>query len=167
MSLPDRLTGLAEDYARSRDIELTGRLGQGKDGSVWHTSRLSAIKIHEQQASYRHELAAYMRLRDLQLTEVAGFNVPSLVDFDDGLLAIEMEVVYPPFIVDFASARLDFDPEFIEDEGNTLEDFVRSRFDEQTDQVMGIYHELIARAGIYLTDLHPQNIKFGRADFSP
>lgn len=72
-----------------------------------------------------------------------------------------------PFIVDFASARLEFDPEFIEDEGNTLEDFVRSRFDERMDQVMAIYHELIARAGIYLTDLHPQNIKFGRPDSPP
>jgi hypothetical protein len=90
-----------------------------------------------------------MRLRDLQVTKVASFNVPALIDSEDGLLAIEMEVVYPPFIVDFASARLDFDPELIEDEGNSLEDFVRSRFDDRTDQVMGIYYELEQRAHCY------------------
>src|SRR5947208_9075576 len=124
MSSPDKLLGAAQEYARLRDIEVAGRLGQGKDGSVWHTSRLSALKIHEQEESYRHELAAYMRLRDLSITKVADFNVPSLLDSDERLLALEIDVVYPPFIVDFASARLDFDPELIEDEGNTFEDFV-------------------------------------------
>jgi hypothetical protein len=96
----------------------------------------------------------------LAITAIGGFHVPTMIDYDDDLRVIEMSVVSPPFIVDFASARLDFDPELIEDEGNTLEDFVRSRFDERTDQVMAICHELIARAGIFLTDLHPHNIKF-------
>ena len=76
------------------------------------------------------------------------------------LQIIEMSVVVPPFIVDFASARLDADPQLIEDAGNTMDDFVRSRFDDRTDIVMGVYCELINKAGMYLTDLHPHNIKF-------
>lgn len=74
--------------------------------------------------------------------------VPAMLDHDDELSAIEMEIVFPPFIVDFASARLDVPSDLIEDKGNTLVDLVRERFDERADQVLGLYYDLIARAGI-------------------
>ena len=103
-----------------------------------------------------------MRFMKREIESVGGFNVPRLINFDDDLLILEMSIVFPPFIVDFASARLDQDPQLIEDPDNTFEDFVRSRFDDRTDEVMALYYELIAKAGMYLTDLHPQNIKFAR-----
>lgn len=124
------------------------------------TSRQTALKIHIVQASYLFERDAYRRLLDVELYDVAGFALPTLVAYDDDLLAIEMTIVSPPFIVDFASARLDIPLDLIEDEGHTFFDFVQERFGEQTTDVLGVYEELIVHAGIYLTDLHPHNIKF-------
>lgn len=83
----------------------TGMLGKGKDGSVWRTSRLSALKIHATSTSYLPERDAYIRLQEVGVAKVAGFNVPALYVFDDELLAIEMEIIIPPFVVDFASTR--------------------------------------------------------------
>ena len=139
-------------------------LGAGKDGGVWLTDRTTAVKIHERVESYRAERNAYMRFRDVGVTDVNGFAVPGLIGYDDELLAIEMEIVSPPFVVDFASAAIDVDPELIEDEGHTLADMVRERFgDDLAQAVLDVREELIARAGVYLSDLHGHNIKFGPA----
>ena len=152
----------ADLYARRTGQSLLGLLGQGKDGGVWFTSVGHAIKAHVRPESYRAERNAYMRFRDVGLDEVKGFAVPSLMGYDDELLVIEMTVVPPPFVVDFASVVLDVDPELIEDEGHTLADLVRERFgDARVDAVLGIRDELIVRAGAYLSDLHGHNIKFG------
>ena len=150
----------AEQYVRDCDIALAAQLGSGKDGCVWRTTRPSALKVHELATSYQFERDAYIRLRNLQIRKLIGFTVPLMLEHDDELLAIEMEIVFPPFIVDFASARLDEPPNLIEDEGHTLADLVRERFDENADRVLALHDELIARAGIYLMDLHPHNIKF-------
>jgi hypothetical protein len=141
-------------------ISTAGLLGGGKDGSVWRTSRLTALKVHERIESYQAERDAYARLRDLQIRDIAGFAVPLLRGHDDKLGALEMDIVFPPFVVDFASARLDRPSELIEDEGHTLIDMIRERFDDRADEVIALYEELIASAGIYLSDFHPHNIKF-------
>jgi hypothetical protein len=151
----------AEQYAGRRQMALGEILGAGKDGSVWRTARTSALKIHAIEASYRIERNAYFRLRDLKVEEVAGFAVPTILDHDDELLAIEMTTVTPPFLLDFASAIFDEPPDFIEDEGHTFEDFIRARFDEHTQAVLDLYDELAARTGIFLPDMHSQNVKFG------
>jgi hypothetical protein len=157
LSVADRTS----EFCRVRGISLLDHLGKGKDGGVWLTSAGSALKIHERPESYQHEVAAYIRFLSLGLEEVAGFAIPILLGFDDELLAIEMAIVTPPFVVDFASARLDLPDDLIEDEGNTLEDLVRERFGEQADQVMAIHFQLATAAGVFLTDLHPHNIKLG------
>jgi hypothetical protein len=151
----------AENYASAKKIELVGVLGAGKDGTVWRTNRSTALKIHVVASSYRIERNAYMRLTDLKVKEVAGFSVPRWVDHDDTLQAIEMTAVTPPYILDFASAIFDEPPDFIEDEGHTFEDFIRARFDEHTQAVLDLYDELAARTGIFLPDMHSQNVKFG------
>ena len=129
---------------------------------MWRRSRPSALKLHERGESYRAERNAYMRFRDVDLFEVNGFAVPVLVNHDDELLAIEMQIVFPPFVLDFASVVLDVDPELIEDEGHTLADLVAERFGaDRAAAVLDLREELIARAGAYLSDLHGHNIKFG------
>jgi hypothetical protein len=85
-----------------------------------------------------------------------------MLEQDDALWAIEMEIVFPPFIVDFASARFDSPPDLIEDHGHTLDDLIHERFEERAEEVLAIHGELAARAGIYLLDLHPHNIKFAQ-----
>ena len=147
-------------YLDRHRISTVGLLGEGKDGSVWQTSRRNALKVHERLESYRAERDAYIRLRDLEIRRVAGFTVPLLRGHDDELGALEMDIVVPPFVVDFASAHIDRPPELIEDEGHTLLDMIRERFDERADEVIALYDDLIASAGIYLSDFHPHNIKF-------
>lgn len=166
MPTPVQLVARADEYARRRRIVRAGLLGEGKDGAVWHTRHrndltgATALKIHQYAASYQSERNAYVRLRDVRLTGVGGFNIPALLDHDDDLLAIEMQIVSPPFVLDFASAQLDADPELIEDPGYTLEDLVRERFGDRADVVLGLRDDLIVRAGVYVSDLHPHNIKF-------
>jgi hypothetical protein len=89
-----------------------------------------------------------------------------LIDYDDDRLAIEMSIVFPPFIVDFASARFDRLPDLIEDEGHTLIDLIRERFEHRAEEVIALCEELGSRAGIYLTDLNPHNVKFISPDRS-
>jgi hypothetical protein len=135
-------------------------VGEGKDGMVWSTNRRSAVKFHFQEESYRIERDAYIRLRDCDATRIAGVALPELHEYDDVLLAIEMTVVAPPYCVDFASAIFDNPPDFNEDEGHTFEDFIRDRFDERADEALAFYYELAQRTGIYLPDLHRDNLKF-------
>lgn len=159
MSTPN-LENRADQYLRRFHAVRVGEPWFGKDGHVWRTSRLSALKVHERRESYLAERDAYLRLNELRIRAIAGFSVPEMLGHDDALLTIEMTIVFPPFIVDFASAVLDFPPELNEDEGHTLADLVRERFDERAADVLAIYEELVERAGIYLSDPHPNNIKF-------
>jgi hypothetical protein len=154
----------AQKFVEDRHLSLADVIGAGKDGSVWQTTRSSALKIHVIDSSYTVERNAYMRFRDLNVSNVAGFAIPKLLEFDDELLAIEMTGVTPPYLVDFASAIFDVEPDFIEDDGHTFEDFIRTRFDARADAVLDLYYELAARTGIYLTDMHSQNVKFSNAD---
>jgi hypothetical protein len=147
-------------YLSREGIATLERLGEGKDGAVWRTSRWSAVKTHERPESYRAERNAYIRLQQVGLTEIAGFAIPILCAYDDENLVIEMEIVTPPYVLDFASVRLDVPDDLIEDEGHTLADMIRDRFDERADEVIALCEELASAAGIYLTDVHRHNIKF-------
>src|SRR4051812_48974792 len=122
MTGPPIIQSRLEEYCRRYSARAVSSLGLGKDGSVWQSDRQTAIKIHLHAESYATEIKAYIRLRELDLTEIAGFAVPYLLDFDDELLAIEMSIVSPPYLLDFASAILDRPSDLIEDEGNTLVD---------------------------------------------
>ena len=46
---------------------------------------------------------------------ILGLNVPQLLRIDQEFRAIEMTIVRPPFLLDFADALLDEPPDFSED----------------------------------------------------
>jgi len=84
--------------------------------------------------------------------------VPAPISHHDELLIIHMEIVRPPFVVDFASAGLD-GPLF-DYSAETLVEWVESRkelFEENWPRVMKIIAEFRAQ-GIYLSDVKPGNI---------
>lgn len=83
-----------------------------------------------------------------------------MIRFDDELMAIEMSVVAPPYLLDFASARFDSPTDLIEDEGHPLADLVYDRFGERAPEVFHLREQLERLAGIYLIDVHPHNVKF-------
>jgi len=80
---------------------------------------------------------------------------------DEALLAVEMTIVQPPFVLDFASAYLDeAAPEFPED---VMEEWLASKkeeFGSNWARAAGVLAAL-RRLGIHMTDVHPGNIKFG------
>lgn len=93
-------------YARLRGVQLngTGFLGAGQDGTVWRTPADSAIKVFHREGAFACELAAYQRLAELDMAQVNEFVIPRVIDFDDNLQVIEMDIVSPPTSSTLASA---------------------------------------------------------------
>lgn len=72
----------------------------------------SALKLHEAEESYARERDVYRRLAEHRIDQVCGFDIPAMIDCDDELWVLEMTIVKPPFVFDFAGAWLDWRPEF-------------------------------------------------------
>ena len=155
----------AASYAagRGRDIDPNMRFGWGYDGIVLGTRAGSAIKSLGFERLYLRERDVYQRLQERQVDEICGFAVPRLLDFDDALSCIEMEIVAPPFVLDFAGAYLDRRPDYPDDvmeewQQEKLEQFGAERWD-----VVQLVMAHFARMGIYLADVKPGNIVFSES----
>jgi hypothetical protein len=152
----------AELYARRHSLTLSSDLkfGWGYDGVVIGSTAGSAIKALGFELLYHRERDVYLRLAQYGVEEVLGFSVPALLGFDDELWCIEMEVVSPPFVLDFAGAYLDRRPDYPDEvleewQEEKLEQFGAERWDV-VQQVMAHF----AGMGIYLADVKPGNIMF-------
>ena len=153
-------------YASRRGLELAETLGSGKDGIVLvakHKGRPAdvALKALCWDEAYLPEKLVYERLDSQGVTRVLGFNVPQLVGSDDALRVIEMTVVKPPFVLDFAGAHLDARPEFSGEIWADWEADKREKFEERWPQVQRVLDAFEA-LGVYLLDVSPSNITFGR-----
>jgi hypothetical protein len=151
-------------YASRHELELAERLGSGKDGIVLVAKGKAkpanlAIKVLWLNEPYFREKQVYERLKSLGVEDVAGFNVPQLVGFEDDLRVIAMTIVKRPFVLDFAGAHLDQRPEFPEEVWADWEADKREKFEERWPAVqaaLNAFEEL----GIYLLDVSPSNIAF-------
>lgn len=135
-------------------------LGWGVDGVVYPSpSRMTAAKVHSRPETFAKELAVFRRLTEHEVEEVQGFAVPQLIRADEVLRVIEMSVVSPPFLLDFAAATLDFEPDFPE---GTDEWWARVRddFGDDFPVAESVYWELVQKYGIYYWDLKPRNLQF-------
>lgn len=135
-------------------------LGSGAEGFVFPSPHATAVKVFTYPEKFERELAAYQRLRERGVSEILGFAVPRLVAYSRDLLVIEMTIVQPPFILDFAESRLDVPLDFPEGEDEWWER-VAALFGERFPIVRDLYGALVARCGIYYYDLAPRNIHFG------
>jgi hypothetical protein len=93
-----------------------------------------------------------------------GFAVPQLIHHDARLCVVEMAIVSPPLVLDFAGAYLDRRPDCPNDvmeewHADKLEQFREERR-ETVQRIMGHF----ARIGIYLADVKPGNITFAESD---
>lgn len=160
-----KLLANAEAYAESKGIRVIRKqkLGYGSDGSVWRTSRPSAVKALHTEAKYRNELECYKRLSEANVSVLCGFHVPLLEGFADELLVIEMSIVTPPFLLDFGKVWIDqpppyfFDPQQI---ANTQAD-ARELFGRAWPDVQFVLYQLRKQFGIYYADPRPGNINCG------
>jgi hypothetical protein len=100
---------------------------------VFATERQSAIKVLRFQRLYERERDVYFRLQSQSIVEVAGFSVPQLIHHDDRLWVVEMGIVSPPFVLDFAGAYLDQRPDYPDEvmeewQADKLEQFGEERW---------------------------------------
>jgi hypothetical protein len=154
-SLQERL----DAYVRPRGIIVTGRLGFGKDGSVWNTADATAIKVYGRIDAYERERDVYARLAQHGVSEVSGHAIPRVLNTAEDLHVIEMLIVQPPFVLDFATAKLDEPMEFPEEIMGEWAARKREEFGKNWPKVVWILREL-ERMEIYMLDVHPGNIKF-------
>lgn len=144
-------------------VKLIDRLGDGKDGNVFKANSERAVKFLNSDELYRRELRAYQILRQRNIARINGFNIPRLARYDDPLRAIEMSIVQPPFLLDFASAytideynRFEFTEDVLaETETRHLE-----MFDERWPVVNDLCNAFTCETGLVLLDLSLNNVKF-------
>jgi hypothetical protein len=151
-------------YASGRQLRIGKKLGEGHQGSVFVAEHgifptRYAVKFHVREEAYMRERDVYVRLTELGIHAVEGFNVPEFLGVDDELFAIEMTIVQPPFLLDFAGAYLDSPPHF---PATVWDEWLQQKAEEFGDRwptvedVLAILH---AR-GIHLIDIHARNIMF-------
>ena len=83
-----------------------------------------------------------------------------MIDFDEALRVIEMSIVRPPYILDFAKACLDAPPDFPEEVMAERWEHWADLFEERWPHVITIMGWLERRHGVYLLDPSPRNIAF-------
>ncbi|HEX6983967.1 MAG TPA: hypothetical protein VF170_01260 [Planctomycetaceae bacterium] len=149
----------AQQYANRKGRTLRDQLGAGYDGIVFATNYQTAIKALRHRELYERERNVYWRLRNYEVDQVLGFAVPRLVAWDDKLWVIELEIVSPPFVLDFAGAALDEPPQWPAEKRAEWEAEKMEQFEDKWPTV----RQLIAAFrcwGIYLADVKPGNVAF-------
>ncbi len=157
----------ASRYALDRSLALGTQLGFGVHGRVWATDHKSAVKAYAPSGPhYAREPDIYLRLEERTVTEVRGFHVPQLLGFDDELWVIEMSIVRPPFVLDFAGAYLDEKPDFSEETWEEWETDKQEQFGANWPKVRLIL-AAFERFGVFISDVTPNNIRFTEGASEP
>ena len=154
----------ASDYCRRAGLQLGPQLGYGVHGTVFTAQSQSgpdrsAVKVHERDRFYRRERDVYRRLADEGVESVLDFRVPRMLDCDDDLWVIEMTIVTPPFVLDFAGAYLDAPPDYSAEVLGDWEQEKREQFGQDWPTVQAILRRLQG-FGVFLADVTPNNIRF-------
>jgi hypothetical protein len=134
-------------------------LGDGTDGCVWKTDKKTAIKVFERSQNFETELACYQLLKERGVFEIHGYAIPRLIDYSREWLVIEMEIVEPPYILDFGKAyfkrqRPQFSPEVLRE----TREMQMELWGDYWPEIRTILAKLEA-LGIYHTDPKPGNIR--------
>ena len=159
-----QLREMALTYANSRGIKvfLKRRLGYGNDGQIWITDRSSAVKVHYRESCYVSERKCYQIFKKSNITQIKGLSVPTLIDFDDDLMTIEMGIVRRPYLLDFGKAYVDHPPSYYYDA-----QMKRNFYDKCAEDFPNNIKKLrvllacLEGMGIYYVDPTPANIDFG------
>jgi len=143
-------------------------LGWGNDGIVFETDSETAIKALRHNPSYEKERDAYLRLKERGVDSIMGFSVPKLIDFDNGLLVVEMGIVSPPCVIDFAVSRLDGPVHEIS--LDDMDEWEMERLMESEENEREIFEDKypivqdilsgLRKHGVYLSDVNHGNIIF-------
>jgi hypothetical protein len=152
-------------YTSRTGRQMVGSLGFGHDGDVYSTNIDSAVKFFRDPAVFQCELRCYQRLQEHGVAEILGHAVPELVAWDEELLALEMSMVRRPYLLDFASASLDWAPDFPPEVIEEWSQRKAKEFGKHWPKVQLILAILADRYGVCLTDIHRGNIAFDSDDW--
>jgi len=161
MPTPSDATGPVTAYAASRNISIASEepLGAGQDGTVWLTSRETAIKALNRERNYLNERDSYRLLTEQSIDRIGIFDVPKLVDTDDELWIVEMGVVSPPYLLDFGKAYVNRRPPYTSEQlAESLRDSELLFEPADWPLVEAAVLDLKLR-GIHYLDIKPANIR--------
>ena len=96
-------------FATKQHITLCDRLGSGFDGSVYSTSRRSAIKVFEFARLYERARDVYLRLQEQHVTSLLGFEVPQFLSHDPELWVMSEFASIGIFLADVKPGNIEFD----------------------------------------------------------
>lgn len=103
----------------------------------------------------------YLLFQAEGVEQILGHNVPGLVRHDDELRAIEMQIVRPPYFIDFAAAYPEGEaPDFTQEIWEAWAADKAEDFGDRWLDVVRLRDELEARFGLILMDVNPGNITF-------
>lgn len=161
--MTDELFARASDYCKLTQSSIVANpaLGHGTDGSVWRTTKATAVKAFIYEKNYRDELECYRRLKKNNISDIIGLAVPEFEDSHDHLMIIEMSIVQKPYLLDFGKVYIDRSPPYYNDKqliANWHAE-VRDLFEEQAPKVHSVLYRL-RKLGIYYVDPKPANIRF-------
>jgi hypothetical protein len=169
MPRKDELMRRAQEYAQRNRLGLVKEFGFGVHGIVLSAESQinvgtspfrSAVKVHEREAYYLRERDIYLHLKERGIREIRGCAVPELIEYDNDLWIIEMSVVTPPYVLDFAGAYLDWKPDFSEEVMADWRADKQEQFGKHWPEVLAILAFLESH-GIYMEDVSPSNISLG------
>jgi Ser/Thr protein kinase RdoA (MazF antagonist) len=86
-----------------------------------------------------------------------------LIGFSDSLQVIEMEIVSPPYLLDFGKAYFDCRAPYDGDQLAAWYEEMRELWDDDFDLVRSLVSVLWSRFRIHYLDVKPANVRF-RAD---
>lgn len=156
------LKAKATAYATLSGISLNLKtpLGYGNDGVVWQSSRQTAVKAFEREFKYLRERDCYRRFQQHKVRSIQGLTIPELIGYDNELMIVEIRIVTPPYLLDFAKAYLDSKPDFPPE---TMEEWEQEGLDNFGDRWADVRVVLwvLTKYGIYYYDAKPGNINFG------
>lgn len=154
----DKLVIRAKDFGHSRQIliDFGNPLGVGQEGIVWKTNRETAVKVFDRIGNFDREVYCYLKLKERDIDEIAGFTVPRLIDFDPEFLVVEMSIVSPPYLLDFGKSWMTR-PDYTSEQWAEYEEEKSSLFDGNWELVQSALSAL-KKYGIWYIDPTPNNI---------
>lgn len=121
------------------------------------------MKALDREHGYWNERDCYLRLQEYAVASIEGLKVPRLLGYHDDLLVIEIGIVSPPCILDFAKVRIDRPPDFSEEVMRDSDEKGQFEFGENWQRVQAVL-ETLESFQIYYLDPRPGNIMFGPTD---
>jgi hypothetical protein len=161
----ETLLEIAHLYASRHALEIRESLGSGIHGIVRllksnNEPAERALKLHRHSDPYYREKTVYQHLHAKRVDQILGFRIPKPLRFNDEFLAIEMTIVTPPFILDFASARLNNPLQFSEEIWADWKATKQEEFGSDWPTVENILRHFNDEHRIQILDPSPKNIRF-------